>query len=216
MSEDLPPTKARIVHAAARLFAQRGYHAVGMTELQDAVQLKRGALYHYIRSKEDLLYEISRQYIAELLEAGQRLMRDVSAPSDRLRCLGRDLVLKIVSHQSELIVCFQEVHALTSERHAEVMDIHAHYERLWRETFRQGAAEGQFRPFDAVVLKGLLGMYFYSYLWIKADGARSADEIAETLNELAARMLHKEPDFDLASTDRQVRAVAARRRKSPN
>jgi len=182
-------TRARILKAAAKLFAERGYHAIGMTELQDAVQLKRGALYHHIKGKEDLLYDISRQYITELLESGQRAMRDVSNPRERICLLGRELILAIASNQAELVVCFREVHALTEGRHADVMKLHTMYERLWRDTFKEGAAEGVFRPFDSVVLKAMLGMYFYSYLWLRADGALGPEAIAERLNELALRML---------------------------
>ncbi len=49
------PQKERILKIAAQLFAKRGFHAVGMSDLQDAVKLGRDALYHHIRSKEDLL-----------------------------------------------------------------------------------------------------------------------------------------------------------------
>ena len=63
------PQRARIVKIAAQLFAQRGYHAVGMSDIQDAVKLGRGALYHHIRSKEDLLYDVTREYITELADS---------------------------------------------------------------------------------------------------------------------------------------------------
>lgn len=112
---------------AAQLFAQRGYHAVGISELQDAVQLGRGASYHHIRSKEDLLHNISREYITELVESTLLAHYDAE-PRERVRRLGRHLLLKIASHQSELTVCFREVQHLTAERHAEVMGLHARYE----------------------------------------------------------------------------------------
>ncbi len=189
MLKEKVPTRARILSAAARLFAERGYHAVGMTEIQDAVALKRGALYHHIRSKEDLLYDISRQYISELLLRGQHVMKDVRDPRERVRVLGRDLILKIASHQAELIVCFREVHALGEERYADVMKSHVKYEKLWRDTFAEGSDIGCFRPFDSIVLKGMLGMYFYSYLWIRPGGPQGPSAIADRLNELALRML---------------------------
>jgi len=189
MTSEVPVTRVRILKAAARLFAERGYHAVGMTDLQDAVQLKRGALYHHIRGKEDLLYEIARQYISELVECGSRLMHEVPDPAQRVCDLGRDLILKIASNQSELVVCFREVQSLTQARHTDVMKMHTKYERLWRDTFTEGAEAGHFRPFDPIVLKGLLGMYFYSYLWMKSDGPLGPEVIADRLNELSLRML---------------------------
>jgi AcrR family transcriptional regulator len=180
--------RERIVRTAAELFARRGYHAVGMTELQDAVQLKRGALYHHIRSKDDLLYEIARHYIVELLELATEARGEPDLRR-RIERLGSDLVEKIASHQAELTVCFREVQSLTDARRDEVLKLHARYERVWRDAFSEGARAGVFRPFDGVVLKGVLGMYFYSYLWMRASGAMGPAEIATRLNDLALRML---------------------------
>lgn len=181
--------RVRIRQIAARLFAERGYHAIGMTELGDAVQLGRGALYHHIRSKEDLLYDISKEYITDLADFGERVVRPEPDPAQRVRMLGRQLVLKIASHQAELTVCFREIQSLTEPRRSEVLALHSQYEKVWRDTMVDGAELGLFRPYDPIVLKGVLGMYFYSYLWMKPDGRLTPPAIAERLNELALRML---------------------------
>ena len=180
--------RARIVKEAARLFAERGYHAVGMTELQNAVQLGRGALYHHIRSKDDLLYDIAREYITDLNEFADAAANEID-PRERVCILGRHLISMIASHQAELTVCFREVQSLTDVRRAEVMALHTRYERVWKNAFIAGAEQGLFRPYDPVVLKGVLGMYFYSYLWIRPDGALSVELISERFNEMALRML---------------------------
>lgn len=190
------PQRERILKIAAQLFARLGYHAVGMSELQEAVKLKRGALYHHIRSKEDLLYEVSREYIWDLAQSALQIQAEVSDPVERIQRLGTYLVRKIASHQAELTVCFREVQSLSAERHAEVMNWHAQYERVWRDAMVDGAEIGRLRPYDPVVLKGVLGMYFYSYLWMKPDRALGTDVIVDRLNDLAKRMLALEqPSF---------------------
>lgn len=181
--------RSRILKIAARLFAERGYHAIGMTELCDAVQLGRGALYHHIKSKEDLLYDISKEYIADLADFGERVMRAEADPRQRIGMLGRQLVQKIASHQAELTVCFREIQSLTEPRRTQVLSLHTRYERVWRDTMVDGAELGFFRPYDPIVLKGVLGMYFYSYLWMRPDGRLAPAIIADRLNELALRML---------------------------
>lgn len=182
--------RERIVRTAAQLFARRGYHAVGMSELQEAVQLGRGALYHHIRSKEDLLYDISREYISDLVAYAQQTSGETD-PRQRIRLLGEHLVLKIASHQAELTVCFREVQSLTDKRHSEVMSLHKQYERAWRNAMVDGADAGYFRPYDPIVLKGVLGMYFYTYLWMKPEGLLGSEVIAERFNDLALRMLER-------------------------
>lgn len=184
-----PGQRDRILTIAARLFAERGYHAIGMSELGDAVQLGRGALYHHIKSKEDILYNITREYISELEALAEATLRSEADPRKRISALGRQLVLKIASHRAELTVCFQEIRSLTEPRRSEVLSLHKRYENAWRETMAEGARLGVFRPYDSIVLKAMLGMYFYSYLWMRTDGNISPALIAEQLNDLALRML---------------------------
>ncbi|WP_027796059.1 TetR/AcrR family transcriptional regulator [Paraburkholderia acidipaludis] len=190
--------RERILKVAAQLFAERGYHAIGMTELGDAVQLGRGALYHHIKSKEDLLYDISREYISDLADFAERVARPESDPRKRITMLGRQLVLKIASHQAELTVCFREIQSLTEPRHSEVLALHGKYEKVWRDAMIDGAELGLFRPYDPIVLKGVLGMYFYSYLWMRTDGRLTPAHIGERLNELALRMLDIRSPEDIA------------------
>lgn len=186
------PQRDRILKIAAQLFAKNGYHAVGMSQLQNAVGLGRGALYHHIRSKEDLLYEISGEYIQDLAHSAARIRSEVESPPEQIRHLGTYLVHKIASHQAELTVCFREVQCLGAQRLAEVMGWHSRYERAWRDAHVDGAEAGVFRPYDPVVLKGVLGMYFYGYLWIRPDRPQGPALIAERLNEMALRMLAAE------------------------
>src|SRR5687768_3279860 len=44
-----------IFDQATRLFAQRGYAGTSIQDIADAVGLTRPALYHYVKSKDDLL-----------------------------------------------------------------------------------------------------------------------------------------------------------------
>jgi AcrR family transcriptional regulator len=182
------PQRSRVIRAAAQLFAERGYHAVSMNDIQEAVQLGRGALYHHIRSKEDLLYDIVREYIADLAEFGAQLDRDLDA-RERIQILGRHLVLKIAAYKAELTVCFREVQSLTGPRQSEVVSLHAKYERVWRDVLVDGAEAGVLRPYDPIVLKALLGMYFHSFLWIRPSGSLSPEAIAEKLNEMGLRLV---------------------------
>jgi hypothetical protein len=81
------------------------------------------------------------------------------------------------------------VQSLTGERHREVMALHAAYEGAWKKLLRDGEAAGVFRPYDPIVLKGLLGMYFYSYLWLKPTGRTGPRDVAERFNGMALASL---------------------------
>ena len=181
------PQRSRIRGISAGLFARKGYAAVGIAEIGEAVGLARGALYHHIGSKEELLYNIVVRYIGDLVVSGEQITGDMPDPVARIRLLSRHLMRTIGAHISEMTVCFREVNSLTGERHDFVSDQHARYQRVWAKAVEDGAARGLFRPMPAVALKGLLGMYFYSFLWLDPQGRHSPEEIADIFSELVFR-----------------------------
>ena len=49
---------AEIVNAATAVFSQKGYSAASLQDIADRVGILKGSLYHYISSKESLLFRI--------------------------------------------------------------------------------------------------------------------------------------------------------------
>ena len=62
-----------IVDTSARVFARQGYHATGIAELCVANELGKGALYHYIGSKEALLAAIHDRVMDEVMASADRV-----------------------------------------------------------------------------------------------------------------------------------------------
>jgi AcrR family transcriptional regulator len=173
-------TRDRVLRVAAELFAQNGYHATGMAELGQAAQLGRGALYHHIGSKEQLLYELSIRHMEEMVAFGEGLLGEEATPApDRLRRLGRRLLRTIADNLPELTIFFREGHSLTGERRAHLQAVRDRFEEVCAGIFEQGVRAGELRVSGPLVVKGFLGLHNYSYLWIQPDGDSSPEEIAD-------------------------------------
>ncbi|GAA4337017.1 TetR/AcrR family transcriptional regulator [Pigmentiphaga soli] len=171
--------KEKILKAAARLFAERGYHGIGIEDLCRALGVSRGALYHHIRSKEDLLEDICMRYMADLGEKARLAAAEEPDPVRRLERLGSELIDVIAASRAELAVCFRETHALGAERRKRVLALHAAYENVWKETLLEGQRAGVFLPFSRARLKALLGMHYYSYLWLDPSRPGCVDDARE-------------------------------------
>ncbi|HEX4671305.1 MAG TPA: TetR/AcrR family transcriptional regulator [Solirubrobacteraceae bacterium] len=72
-------TIAALIGAARKLFAERGYAAVGTEEIVQAAGVTRGALYHHFRDKEELFQAVLVQVSAETTT---RIAREASTVDD--------------------------------------------------------------------------------------------------------------------------------------
>lgn len=184
---EMSPAKRRVMRVAAELFAEKGYGSVGISEVGDAAGLGKGALYYHIRSKEDLLYDIMTRYMVELIAGAERIMAEVGEPVARVEALSAALVDAVFDTRSEMTVCYREVHSLGDEKRSAVLHLHGDYSRVWARVLAEGAERGVFRPISRTELKALLGMYFYSFLWIRPDGRESSAEVSATFASLLLR-----------------------------
>lgn len=180
-----PQGRQELFQRAAQLFATNGYHGTGMSDLEQATGLGRGSIYHYVSSKDDLLYEITTQYLVRLIAAGEELLgRELSA-QDRLRQFSRTVMRVIVDHQPEMTVCFRDMHEVPEPMRAEVLNLHQRYEDVWAQILQRGQDAGVFRIADTVTVKAVLGLHHYAYLWIRPEGRLSPEEIADKFVDLA-------------------------------
>ena len=182
--------RERIQRTAAKLFATRGYRGVGVAELGEAVGLARGALYYHIGSKEELLFNIVVRHVEDLVIFGQGILQKEQDPVARVKRLSRYLMRVIAQNLPEMTVCFREADALTGQRHIIVSELHQRYQDIWLQTIKDGELRGQFRPIQPVALKGILGMFFYSFTWYNSSGKNTAEEIADIFSDLILSMLH--------------------------
>jgi len=173
-----------LFRTAASLFAEKGFHGTSMSELERATELGRGSIYHYVSSKDDLLYEITTRYLVTLIDAGERLLTEEISAAERLHQFSRVVIRVISDNLPEMTVCFRDLHAVPADRRDSVLDLHRRYEAVWAAVLQRGVDEGTFRTADRLAVKALLGMYHYAYLWLRPGGSMSSDQVADLFSEI--------------------------------
>lgn len=171
--------RERVIAKAAELWARNSYHGTGIAELCDAVGLGRGALYHYIGSKEALLYRISKTQLDRMNDQAEELLRAGLPAEELLRELARGLLRNIATHRAEWTVFFREYIALTGENRDHIVAARERYEGYWRQALDRGVAEGTLRPLPKLFVKGILGMLNYTYLWFAAEGPITPEQLGD-------------------------------------
>jgi AcrR family transcriptional regulator len=163
-----------VVSTAAAVFARRGFQATTMDELSEATGLRSGGLYHYIGSKQRLLFQIFQQLMDPLLEQAAEIEASDQPPEQQLRALVRAWVAHIERHLDHMAVFAQERHSI--EHEPEWEQVRARRDAFEAILARRLAAVGLT---DRLTLFALLGMVNHTATWLKPGGRLSAEQIAD-------------------------------------
>jgi len=174
-----------IIDTSAPVFARRGYHATGIMELCAANDLGKGALYHYINSKEELLAAIHDRVMDEVMLGADRVAEAGGSPSQQLAMLGEELLDVIHRYPDHVWVFLHEFPALTGERAAQFRTRRRGYERRVEAVLQAGVDSGEFRTLEPrLTAMAWLGMHNYTYLWLKPGGTLSARDVAKPFADI--------------------------------
>ena len=76
--------RERVIEAAGELFHERGYHAVGVSEICGRAEVQKGSFYHFFASKQKLALAVIERYLETAEEAAAEVLAGDGAPLDRL------------------------------------------------------------------------------------------------------------------------------------
>src|ERR671936_1513608 len=172
-----------LTRAAARLFAQKGYHGTSIGDLADALGVQKGSLYAHIQGKEDLLYETMREGARAFHAALDAIPEDAPA-TEKIRLALRGH-LRVVADQLDVATVFvREWRYLEGERRDEILEERRRYEERFRAFFREGRELGELRTDldDGAAALLTLSAMNWAYTWLTPG--RDTDELADRFHSI--------------------------------
>lgn len=183
-SESSDSPREHIHKISARLFAIHGYEAVGVPELCSATGLGRGAFYYHANSKDSILFEISKGYMEGLTRDARLVADEEQDPVTTIERLSEAFVRSMFTDRAEMTVCFRELHLLSAANQKNLRKLYLAYQAIWEEVVNRGVAEGVFRPLHSIELRAILGMHFYSFLWMDAGKSARPETVTRYFSRL--------------------------------
>jgi AcrR family transcriptional regulator len=179
------PREAELHRTATLLFRERGFHATSMQDLAEALGMNRGSLYHYIASKDDLLWAIVDGGFRALEERVLPLLDGDAPGTERLAAAIAAHLAVAAERTDELVLLQMERRSLSPERLAEIICRRDAYEAGFRRAIGDGAADGTLRPVDVRMASiAVLSLCNWFTQWYRPDGPMTPEEIAEVLTSL--------------------------------
>jgi TetR/AcrR family transcriptional regulator, fatty acid metabolism regulator protein len=152
--------KRRLILAAAvRVFARKGYHTCRVGDIAEEAGVAHGLLYHYFRSKDEVLETVFRETWSDIVGAARRVEETDEPARDRLSGIAK-ILLRAWKRDPELVTVVVREGLRSSDLQRRVAEIRQAFEAIERIVGR-GQEEGEFR---ADVDARLASVVFYGAL----------------------------------------------------
>ncbi len=160
-----------IMSVSARLFCEKGYTATTMDDIASELFITKPALYYYIRTKHDLLYEICESAINRLMDGVKEIKASNADPERRLGDLVNLQVNMFSKHGDIINVYLADESELPPEKRQYIRSRSREYESIYREVIQQAIDEGNFRDLDVrMVVRAISGMCNWLSDWYRPEG----------------------------------------------
>ncbi|HLB36173.1 MAG TPA: TetR/AcrR family transcriptional regulator [Gemmatimonadales bacterium] len=173
-----------LLRTAARVFAEKGYHATTMRDLARATGMSLAGMYYYVQGKDELLFVIQERCFQQVLAGATAAVAETSSPVERVTRFIHHHLGFFASHMSEMKVLSHEARSLTGPRLDKVNRLKRRYVDLLAELITNLDVDGDGRPDPRIAAYGLFGMMNWIYTWYDPKGPVSPETLADHFAQL--------------------------------
>ena len=175
-----------ILRTAAQIFAEKSYHSTSMRDISRATEVSLAGLYHYCKSKEELLFLIQDNCFGRVLERLEQRLAEVTEPTQKLRIFIDNHLAFFAANMAEMKVLSHEAESLAGDLHLHVSGKKQKYTRLAREILEELQQQ---QPLEQRVdltaaTYALFGMMNWIYNWYDPQGKLKVSGLVENVSRL--------------------------------
>src|SRR5436309_4059139 len=122
-----------ILRTSARIFAEKSYHSTSMRDISRATGVSLSGLYHYCKSKEELLFLIQDHCFGRVSESLEQRIKDIDDPFEKLRIFIDNHLSFFAANMAEMKVLSHEAESLEGDLHKHVSARKRQYTRTARK-----------------------------------------------------------------------------------
>jgi TetR/AcrR family transcriptional regulator, cholesterol catabolism regulator len=171
----------RMINAAAQMFSEKGYDGTSIQDVADKLGLLKGSLYHYIKSKDDLLWAIVLRPHQYALALAQRVRSTEGSASERLTVFVRDYIGTLTKQHIFVSVYLHDINRLSPERRRRITRERTEFTGCVVDILTEGRDAGEFRAdLDPVLSSNvILGMMNSTFRWYRPGAKYSSAAITD-------------------------------------
>ena len=176
--------REQILARAAELFARQGYTATSMNQVALACGVSKPSLYHYVRDKYQLLFEIAQDHVGRLKVLVAHAQQLPLEPHARLRELIGSFLETYADAQAAHRVLTEDVKFLTPEDRERVFGVQREVVAAFAGTIAELRPELRASELHKPLAMLLFGMMNWMFTWLRPDGRLTHAAMAPVVADL--------------------------------
>jgi AcrR family transcriptional regulator len=134
-----------IIDAAARVFAERGFHGATTQDIADVLGIRQASLYYYFASKEAALELVCLKGVEGFFEAAKAIAAGPGSARNRLARLIDSHLSPLLDRSDFVKVFLNERQHLPTESRRRIGKWSRGLERIFEDVLKEGVRKGEFR-----------------------------------------------------------------------
>jgi AcrR family transcriptional regulator len=175
-----------IIDAAARVFAERGFHGATTQDIADVLGIRQASLYYYFSSKEGALELVCLKGAEGFFDSAKAIARGSSTARERVGQLIRAHLAPLIDRGDYMRVFLNERQHLPAESRQRIGKWSRGVEKIFEDVLKEGVRRGEFRhDLDTrLATLAILGMLNAAAIWYRRE-----EEPVERISEEFARLV---------------------------
>jgi uncharacterized protein (TIGR00369 family) len=153
----------RIVEGASKVIAAKGFAKATIREIAAAADMPVATMYQYLERKEDILYNVYKFFMTEIVTALTRWRNSELPPKEKLAGAIRTVIKVFDENHRFIKLMFQESRALTPEGMHQVYELDAQYISVFQELLSECMRNGDFTIRNPELTANYI--YFLCTIW---------------------------------------------------
>jgi TetR/AcrR family transcriptional regulator, cholesterol catabolism regulator len=175
---------SEILAHATDVFCEKGYEGASMRDLSRASGMSLAGLYHYLGSKERLLYLIQKHTFSTIVSELKTRLDGLTDPAERIRVFIQNHLEYFVANQSGLKVLAHEDEALKNGFNSEIASIKREYYRICLGLMDDLKRERKLNFNSRTAVMSLFGMINWIYTWYSPRQDGTAADLAQQMSDI--------------------------------
>ncbi|MBZ0217252.1 MAG: TetR/AcrR family transcriptional regulator [Fimbriimonadaceae bacterium] len=173
--------KREIIDAAAKVFAEKGFHGASTKDIAVSLGIQQGSLYHYFRSKSEALEEVCRVGVEGFVAGARAILQSEMTSAEKISAAIANHLLPMKTRQDYVVVFINERHHVPKPKRRRVEQSSAQYEEIIERIFSEGRTTGDLAAdLDPhLAMLSMIGLCNSATPWLRRSSVHRVEDVIE-------------------------------------